>query len=284
MDGTTSQRKAVLEPILRLASAILDTEACFKFWHAIINAKREPDASLSVSHGLLVPTFRPIDIYSIVDSDPAAVREEFQKTILYISLFLKINLFGDTSPPVVYTPSDPTNIPDHRISMWDRKISFRTSHRTKVEGYGMDMKLSISRLLEISRLESLEPRTPHITNRILRLQFSMAVSICHKLTQVVARTTRHRLEMEPFYEDQSVNELGRAFETEVFCWHGVRARAVSFSWAYKMAHGNTPTPSPGPGNNTAPYESLIYLLCYTDVLCLPTGLSSILGRVAKRQK
>ena len=203
-----------LVPILRLASAILDTEACFKLWYTIINAEPVIDEDQSEKAGETITTIQTINIYSSVNPSPAELREEFRRTVVHISHFLQIGLFDPNDPSLadVQRASHVDGFTQYEV---DQKICMRTSHRPRIEGIGSKMSISTRTLSEISRLESLEPKTPAIINKILRLQFSVANTIGHELTHVVAAATRLAA-VEPYYNDQSLNELGHAFEMEVF--------------------------------------------------------------------
>ena len=212
----------ILLPILRLASAILDSEASFRCWYTIINSKRNLDRDLTMKHRHFMSSIRTIDIYSLGHGYPNQdeLREEFRKCVVYISLFLRIGLADPTDPKVTKPSTDPNKTPIKTINgytqrAWNRKISFSTSYRPNIAGFGANVKLVPTQLLEIRNLEMLEPRTPHIINRILRLQFRAAATLCHELTHVVTTATQTEW-FEPFYNDLSLNEMGLAYENDVY--------------------------------------------------------------------
>lgn len=57
---------------------------------------------------------------------------------------------------------------------------------------------------------------PHVQPQLLRLQFQLAVTICHEINHAIGNATRGDKDIEPFHCDDRLNELGFAWEMAVF--------------------------------------------------------------------
>ena len=81
-------------------------------------------------------------------------------------------------------------------------------------GKGSDIYINGIHLTDLKKLVTLPFQTIDQVNQMLRLQFHVATTMCHEMAHAVHKGTY--VGGEPFYMNQSVTELGRAWENEVF--------------------------------------------------------------------
>ena len=206
LDGNTWNR---LKPILHLASAMFTTHGSFLFYYSVINAKRQEDYLLSLKYRNKIAVIGRLDPYSHKDQSIDDVRREYQANLEVIAHHVEFRIVDSTNGQW----QNPGHYAQTRV-VPEREVFFRNYRRAINRGHGCNVFLNSGRLDQIRDLERLYP-DPNVISIILRLQFMLAVTICHELAHVINRGSTKDA-YEAFWEDLNTAEMGHSWEQEVF--------------------------------------------------------------------
>ena len=193
----TRHDRELIEPALRLASALLNCPASVTFFDAVQFGQRNLIPALTLTNyksltALAGPTRYRADLHDDLD----------QRLI-------------DLVPHVKFAWGE------HADEQWEfEKMPYAYTDETNVEinneGRGSKITMNDSFLEDLRELDSLDA-SPKTINQTLRLQFLMAVTVCHELVHATNNSILWHEEIpEPYFRDQALNELGLAWEEEVF--------------------------------------------------------------------
>ena len=190
------QDREVMEPVLRLASAMLMSQPSVAFMDALIYRKRQPAMEAHVAGKLqMVPGH-------------LRYRKRLRHYVDHFLLTVRDNLdlewVDDRSPNWVIEQ--------------DGYAFTSVSCRAKAPKWGCALGIFVNdRFLKtLHRLQISYP-SPKTTNHQLRVQFLLAVTLCHELMHVIDKAwNRSPSVPEPYFGDQALNEIGFAWEEVVF--------------------------------------------------------------------
>ena len=194
-----------LEPILRLASAMLLSPGSVAFLHNVMYGEREyvEEASDKYKGKLyaLPESLRPF----------ARMRSEFDEVMSHIGPNVDIYLADERDPEW-----KELKINGRCHCVLQRRICYPESVRPLEvsKGRGSDIRIDAAFLVLIRILHQKEQTLQDI-NHTLRIQFRMALTICHELCHAINNAVA-RTPWEPYYKYQDINELGYAWQEEVF--------------------------------------------------------------------
>ncbi|KAL9107787.1 MAG: hypothetical protein Q9187_008380, partial [Circinaria calcarea] len=204
--------RKLIEPALRLASALINCPASVAFFDAIEFGYREHLAAFSILKWKTLTALAGPSRYSV------GLHDAFDQRLLDLAPYVKF-VWGDNTDeqwvdeqmPYAYTDETPEHINDY--------------------GRGSKITVNDGFLKDLHELDDLGPSSKTL-NQALRIQFLMAVTLCHELVHAV-NNSRLWAELipEPFFRDQPLNELGLAWEEEVF--GGAIANVQDRNWSSK---------------------------------------------------
>ncbi|KAL9117411.1 MAG: hypothetical protein Q9187_006053 [Circinaria calcarea] len=199
----TKEDDEAMVPILRLATALLLSPGSVAFVHALMYGRQDYQSELSQRHKKHISVLR--------DSQPptARIREEFEKGLSELVPHVRFN-WGNIRDP-----------------LWKSQGSYgQTYAKGKPDMQfngtnGINMGSSSSIVISDVHYRPLlkvhgKPQSCQVRNQMLRLQLVLATTICHELIHAVHYAVTPLDTVEPFYKHQGVNELGYAWEDEVF--------------------------------------------------------------------
>lgn len=180
--------------ILRLASAMLQCPASVAFHYSLMFSEREHLLEASKKHGTPCYKFRH------TSHGDATTRPYFNTMMGRIAQYVRLHFFKQTDPGFAHLTA---------FAVTRRNIATRAYANGPLQT-GTGSEISVNYL----SIENLSKGNMPLSQR-LRLQFYMALTLSHE----IAHTVNNAVSMqtyEPFYEDQRLSEIGRAWETEVF--------------------------------------------------------------------
>ena len=200
--------RRLIEPVLRLASAMFLSSVSVAFLHNVIYGKRHHLKEVSIRY--------KTHLYAL-DAPPrpcARMKNEFDEVISQISphVHLYTTDFQDRE-------SMGLHLNGRCKYIRNSKISFSESTRLRKGGRGSNIQINDAFLRQLRNLEKSE--TLKDINHTLRIQFGMALTICHELNHAVNAAVKPRKHgklhsVEPFCKDHNISELGFSWEEEVF--------------------------------------------------------------------
>ena len=194
----TDKDKEVMEPALRLASALLMCPASIAFIHALLFEKREPANELRTSRKLEIlhgPLRYTRELRPRVEYFLSIAREHFEFTWRDDSLGPPEWIVGQVT--YAYTSS----------YFCDRVPKY---------GFGSGIRVN-NRFLKTLHLLHTAPLSAKNLSHQLRVQFLLAVTICHETMHAIERARERDMHaLEPYFGNQALNELGCAWEEAVF--------------------------------------------------------------------
>ena len=207
--GINDHMWSLLLPVLRLASAMLSTHASFLFLYSVINAKRAYDWPLSTKYHANIAMIGRLDPYDHLDQSLSDVRNEYEACLRLFAKYVewKVTLSSDPGWQNAGHYGITNSIPE-------RATYFHNYRRRGHDGCGCNVYLNSSRLEMLEELRK-KPTDFRTISATLRVQFMLAVTVCHELVHVVNRAA-HGDPYEPFWEDHNLAELGRSWEQEMF--------------------------------------------------------------------
>lgn len=180
--------------ILRLASAMLQCPASIAFHVSLMFVERDHLPEPSQRHGY--PCYR----FRHTPHGVGAIRPYFNMIMARIAPHIRLRFYKQTDPGFTHLTA---------FAVTRRNPSLRTYANGPVQtGTGSDI------FVNYVYIENLSKGNMSLSQQ-LRLQFYMALTISHEMAHAVNNAVSMQL-YEPFYEDQRLSELGRAWETEVF--------------------------------------------------------------------
>ena len=192
----------LIEPALRLTSAILDSEASFMFFYSMINSDREFFNCKQWEN--FYPRIRKMNPYRALGRSIEEIRTEYGDILETIARQLQLRF------------SDSKSAEGHTSRQKDRQVYFPTRKWGMMVGEGCNILMQKSIFLKpLRRLRKL-PKTPGVISTILRIEFKMANVLGHEIAHVLESALRNAPPWNAFWRDQRVAELGRAWETEVY--------------------------------------------------------------------
>ena len=194
----TASDREVMEPALRLASALLMSPASITFMHTLIYDRRE-----------LVNDSRTKKKLEVLP-EPLRYNKELRSRVEY---FLNM-----AHKHCEYTWRDEKAGPPEWAAAEMIYAYTQPFWLDKVPNYGYGSAIRVnSRFLESLHLLNAAPLSTRILNHQLRLQLLLAVTLCHELMHAL-ETARNpeREALEPYWGDQALNELGLAWEDVIF--------------------------------------------------------------------
>ena len=211
-DKFSQHDRKLIEPALRLASALINCPASVAFFDAIQFGYRQLLTEFSsIKYKNLTVLAGPTQ-YSV------GLHDAFDQRLYDLVPHVKF-IWGNNADeqwlfegmPYAYTDETPGYINDY--------------------GRGSLITVNDGFLKDLHELDELGP-SPKNLNQALRLQFLMAVTLCHELVHAVNNSILWaELCPEPFFRDQALNELGLAWEEEVF--GGAIANVQDHNWGSK---------------------------------------------------
>ena len=208
--GMHDSHWVVLEPVLRLSTRLLSAHASFLFFYSIINAKRKIDSALSAKHGANISVIGRLDPYRHKDQPIRQVREDYAENLKLIASHLKLGVIAGDD----HRWSGPSHLA-RTIMLPDQEIDFQNYGQSGVAGNACHVFVRSTTIEHMLKLEQERKKDIKAINELLRVQFHLAVVICHELAHVVGRAVDKDVH-EPFWEEHRVNELGHVWEQEVF--------------------------------------------------------------------
>ena len=201
-NGFPDEVKAAMRPVLRLATAMLLSAGSVSFIDALIYERRSKigergDQDLTVLPG---PS-----IYSKI------LKVEIDNFLTSLCMYVSLK-FADWE-------SDKWRIEPGTLAYTD------TDNETPVYlfpgsgcdfGYGSNITIAGAFVNTLCAIHDTR-KTAQEINHLLRVQFLLAVTICHELMHAVDTAIQEDPQLlEPHFEDQALNELGWAWEQVVF--------------------------------------------------------------------
>lgn len=183
--------------ILRLASALFQCPASIAFHYDIMFGTREYLPEASQQHGQACQRLRHIH----TNQDEVAIRTEFDTMMLRIAQHISF---------CFYKQSDPGFTHLNAFAVTRRNVARPTFFLPGARQSGDGSVIHIN----YQYIENLSKGNMPLS-QLLRLQFYMALTISHEIAHAINNAVSVLL-YEPFYEDQRLSELGRAWENEVF--------------------------------------------------------------------
>ena len=193
----TRHDRKLIEPVLRLASALLNCPASVSFFDAVQFGHRTFLPALSLINYKTLTALDGPTRYSV------GLHDDLDQRLL------------DLLPHVEFLWGDDTD------ELWEfEKMPYAYTDETKVEinhgGRGSKITVNDNFLKDLRELDSLDA-SPKTINQTLRLQFLMAVTLCHELVHAMNTSILWDEDTpEPYFRNQALNELGLAWEEEVF--------------------------------------------------------------------
>ncbi|MCJ1404874.1 hypothetical protein MMC11_008100 [Xylographa trunciseda] len=206
----------LVQPVLHLASAFLESEASFIVLYSIINAPhiRVPRPRLARSDEYEIRKFDPSNGYQ-------GARLELKENLA---------LFGDN---LWWRVTDLNYLPDHvgrdltdcygkTQRQESQVIQFSNHIRKNITGHGslISMNERFWHMLELLETYKGTPNEILMTDLVsmtLNLYLPMAVAFCHELAHMVHIASHSTYaKSECFWENDAVAEYGRVWEQEVF--------------------------------------------------------------------
>ncbi|MCJ1391609.1 hypothetical protein MMC18_004473 [Xylographa bjoerkii] len=207
----TNRQWALVEPVLRLASAFLESEASFIVLYSIVNAPQIPLPKSVLSY---------YDKYEIRRLDPSRhnpnARQEFSENLA---------LFGDnlwwrvTNMQRRHKLADVFGKTQRQAS---NVLQYSNHTRTNITGNGslISMTKRFWHMLELLDTSKSIPNTEIMRKTAImttNLHIHMAVTFCHEIAHMVHNASHQNLRSgEFFWENDAVAEYGRVWEQEVF--------------------------------------------------------------------
>ncbi|MCJ1281621.1 hypothetical protein MMC26_000941 [Xylographa opegraphella] len=209
--GMTDWQWMLVEPVLRLASAFLETEASFVVLYSIINARkiRLPGPFSAEADKHMIRRLDPLTHYRRTRTELKDNMAMFGDNICWRITNLKraVNSCEDID---CYARTQRCNA---------EVIRYSNSVRKNIVGNGsvVSMHKGYWRALEL--LESHKRTRNSISNaqlasRFMRIHILMATTFCHELAHVVHIGSHQGTEC--YWENDAVAEYGRVWEQEVF--------------------------------------------------------------------
>ena len=181
--------------ILRLASAMLQCPASIAFHHALMFGTREYLLETSQRHGY------PCQRLCHTDHDEVTARRDVDTVMLRIARRMVIRFFKASDPGFTHLTA---------FAVTRRNAATPTFLRDVTQQSGTGSVIHIN----YHYIENLSKGNMPLS-QLLRLQFYMALTISHEIAHAVNNAVSMQV-YEPFYEDQRLSEVGRAWENEVF--------------------------------------------------------------------
>ena len=188
---------------IQLASVFLMSPASISFIHAIMYGKRTQTSFLCNSL---------VYLNELQEAEPPSdkVREEVELGLADLTGAIHWGTYDPTGSDIAEGGhSGAVTIKHH-----EEPISFKGALPIKIDGFTSEILVSAPLIENLRTLLDIEAPTPVILNKIVRLQFSLAVMMAHEMCHAINNATHQK--PEPFYKGQSMNELGWAWENEVF--------------------------------------------------------------------
>lgn len=192
-----------LTPVLRLASLMLQSPASLAYICALIDSPRVR-LDMTAPHDLY--SFRRVD-YDEVKTKARAL-DFLRKLTPYVKYRLhdrepeKETILGETFR---LSNDNPITMEGFSCSGSRSFIYVKPSH---VE--------CIRDLVEQPVAHAFPERNPEVECDILRLQFYVALTLCHETIHACSMALSPQTVIEPFYEDERLNELGLSWTQAVF--------------------------------------------------------------------
>ena len=210
----------VLLPIWRLASAFFNSPASVRFVHAILYGPRDKNGYKNyrgnATEGAATAKW----------SDLALGDELHPSRISLFSIRREVALGMQCLDNYIWwglVPPSSTESNPYYAAYTQRvgKVSLRGEEALYREGSGSRITLNRDVHQTLLDLHAQKDQTPDVLNSILRLQFRIATLMCHELCHAVQNAVTTKMangedEPEPYWKSQSLNELGHAWENEVF--------------------------------------------------------------------
>ena len=188
---------------IQLASAFLMSPASICFIHAIMYGQRRP-TDYSYDPRLYFTQLQPAELPSY------KVRRGVELGLADLT---------DAIHWQTYLPDDPDigeivrfeaiTIADHA-----KKVTFKGVLPVNLYGFASRIRVDAGLVETLRKLLAIQVPKPADLNRILRLQFNLAVIMAHEMCHAINNATHQK--PEPFYKGQSMSDLGWAWENEVF--------------------------------------------------------------------
>lgn len=154
----------------------------------------------------------PVYLTELQEAEPPSdrVREEVALGLADLTDAIHWEIYDPAGPDIAEGGSSgAVTIKDH-----EKKVSFQGALPIKIDGFASKILVNAQMIESLRSLLEIQVPTPAILNRILRLQFSLALIMAHEMCHAINNATHQK--PESFYKGQSMNELGWAWENEVF--------------------------------------------------------------------
>ncbi|KAL9120037.1 MAG: hypothetical protein Q9187_003409, partial [Circinaria calcarea] len=196
----------ILIPTIRLASAMLESPGSMSFLENIMFEER-----------IRIPTVCPQGSDYIWGLNQCLPPSDHIRALWNLGM-------GELSDKISWRIFDPFSDQFSRYGVNTNGLTFPNYNiRTTIlhptwryprTGSGSSIFINQVHLTDLKRLLTLPFQTTDQVNQILRLQFHVATTMCHEMAHAVHKGTY--LDLEPYYLNHAVCELGRAWENEVF--------------------------------------------------------------------
>ncbi|KAL9120364.1 MAG: hypothetical protein Q9187_003081 [Circinaria calcarea] len=203
--GLDEEIAEVMTPILHLASALLDSSASISFLHAIMYGPRKRTEQRVSTLG---------DLLELNKGPPVTDLVRHQVALGLRDLHLQVTWEFIDPEEEEYFKEAPART---RVNLGD-EVPIRGPLSETRERVFSEILIS-RKVFEPIRKITLEEfaETPEIFNRLLRLRFFMAVLLCHELCHAISNgVAKGTHQIEPYYMNDNINELGCVWENEVF--------------------------------------------------------------------
>ena len=200
-----AENAKLLEPILRLASAMLLSPGSVVFLHNVMYRRRKHEEEASNKYNRKLHTLpEPLKPF-------ARMRTEFDEVISHIGPNVHIYLADHSDPEW-----KELKCTGRCHCLAQSRILYPKTIRPLAVKRGRSSAIRIDdACLVLIRILQQKEQTLQDVNRTLRIQFRMALTICHELSHAIniaVAKTRN----EPYYGYQDINELGFAWQEYVF--------------------------------------------------------------------
>ncbi|KAL9116352.1 MAG: hypothetical protein Q9187_007123 [Circinaria calcarea] len=192
--------------VIHLASALFMSPASISFIHAIMYGQRKRTNFSGDSKVYLEELYKAVPLNE-------TVREEVELGLADLMDAIHWEAYDPTGPE--YAEGEHSGA--LTVKLDDKKVSFRGGLPVTLFGFASKILVNAEIIETLRKLVEIQDPSPADLNRILRLQFNLAVSMVHGMCHAINNATHKTA--EPFYRGQSINELGRAWENHVFGGH-----------------------------------------------------------------